>query len=208
MKDLLILGTCVHALEMAEIVERINRAEPTWNLVGYITNDEKQLGQKLNGVPVVGVPSDLLNYPGASLVPAYSEWKKMGGLPMERIISLIDPSAWVSRTAELGRGCVLYPGCFVGVNAKIGDFVFCLSGAVINHDNTIERAVTMASKATMAGYVKVEADCYMGQSCTVRQALTIGRNSLVGMGAVVVKNVEPGSVMAGNPARKIKAGNG
>ncbi len=205
MKALLILGTGVHALEMAEIVVRVNRAEPTWNLVGYITNDENQIGQTLNGVPVVGTPANLPNYPDVSLVSAFSEWKKMGDLPMERMTSLIDPSAFVSRTAVIGRGCVLYPNCFVGLNAKIGDFVFCLSGAAINHDAVVERAVTMASGATLAGYVKVETDCYLGQACAVRQNLTIGRNSLIGMGTVVVKNVEPDSVMAGNPARKIKA---
>jgi hypothetical protein len=33
-RDLLILGADVHALEMAEIVERINAAAPAWNLLG------------------------------------------------------------------------------------------------------------------------------------------------------------------------------
>ena len=39
MRDLLILGTGVHALEMVEIVERVNRAAATWNLIGLITAD-------------------------------------------------------------------------------------------------------------------------------------------------------------------------
>ena len=73
MKDLLILGTGVHALEMAEIVERVNRAKPTWNLVGYITNNAKQVGQTLNDVPVAGTPVNLPDYPDVSLVPAFSE---------------------------------------------------------------------------------------------------------------------------------------
>jgi acetyltransferase-like isoleucine patch superfamily enzyme len=38
----------------------------------------------------------------------------------------------------------------------------------------------------------------------VRQNLRIGRDSLVGMGSVVIKDVPPSSVMAGNPARKLR----
>ncbi len=204
MKDLLILGTGVHALEMVEIVERVNRVTPTWKLIGYITTDEKQVGLSLNSTPVVGTPADLLRHPAANLAPTFNEWRCMGDLPMERMASLIDPSAFVSRTAIIGRGCVLYPHCYVGLSARIEDFVFCLSGSVINHDDVIKRGSTLSSGVQLAGCVKIEPDCYLGQACTIRQSLTIGRHSLIGMGAVVVKDVPPDSVMAGNPARKIK----
>ena len=86
----------------------------------------------------------------------------------------------------------------------MGDFVFCLSGSVINHDNVIEDRVVFASGVALAGHVHVENGCYLGQSSTVRQFLTIGRGSMLGMGAVVVKDVPPNSVMAGNPARKLR----
>lgn len=205
MRDLLILDTGVHTQEMVEIVGRINEVKPTWNLLGYITRDEKLVRQSLNGVPVVGTAADLPRYPDAALVPGNEgDWKQGKDLPRHQLVSLIDPSVFVSRTARIGVGCVFYPGCYIGLNAKIGDFVFCLSGSTINHDDVIEDRVVMASGVTLAGVVHVEPDCYLGQSCTIRQYLKIGRHSLIGMGAVVVKNVPPNSVMAGNPARKIK----
>ncbi len=46
--------------------------------------------------------------------------------------------------------------------------------------------------------------CYLGQACTVRQNLSIGRGTLVGMGSVVVGDVPAGVVVAGNPARKLR----
>jgi len=119
-------------------------------------------------------------------------------------VSLIHPSAVVSRTAHIGVGCVIYPHCYVGLNARINDFVFCLSGCIINHDDVIEERVIFASGVTLAGVVHVESDCYLGQGCQVRQHLRIGRNSLIGMGAVVVTDVPPNSVMVGNPARKLR----
>ena len=74
---------------------------------------------------------------------------------------------------------------------------------MINHNNMLEDRVTVTSNVALAGGVKVGADTYLGQSCTVREGLKIGPNCRIGMGAVVVKDVEPNSVMAGNPARKL-----
>ena len=204
MRDLLILGTGVHALEMVEIVERVNRAAATWNLIGLITADENQIGQSFNQTLVVGTPGDLTRYPKAVLVPSWADLPRMGDLPLDRVVSLIDPTSFVSRTAIIGRGCVIYPHCFVGLNARLDDFIFCMTGSIINHDDIIGCHTAIASGVQLAGSVTVESECYLGQACTIRQCLTIGRHSIIGMGAVVIKDVEPDSIMAGNPARKLK----
>ena len=204
MKDLLILGTGVHALEMIEIVERINRVSPIWDLVGLITADETQVGQELNGARVVGQPDDLHHYPNAGLVPSLVELKSMGDLPLDHFVSIVDPSTFISRTARIGRGCVFYPHCFVGLNAVVDDLVFCMTSSVINHDNVIGSWNVLTTGVQLAGNVTIEPECYLGQSSTIRQYLKIGRHSLIGMGAVVLKDVAPDSVMAGNPARWIR----
>jgi acetyltransferase-like isoleucine patch superfamily enzyme len=65
--------------------------------------------------------------------------------------------------------------------------------------------VTLTSGVTIAGDVHIEADCYLGQSCTVREMRRIGRGSLIGMGSVVLRDVAPNSIMVGNPARRLRA---
>ena len=204
MRELIICSVGCHAMEMAEIVERINRAAPTWTLLGFFSEKkrhEKHRGMTLYGLPVLGTIEDLGRHPGAALAIG-NEFRDP--LPIERAATLVDPSAFVSRSARLGRGCVIYPGCFIGHNARLGDRVFSLAGSVINHDDVLEDNVCLCSHVTLAGSVHVEAWAYLGQACAVRQNLRIGRGSLIGMGAVVVKDVPPGVVMAGNPARKLK----
>jgi carbonic anhydrase/acetyltransferase-like protein (isoleucine patch superfamily) len=199
LRDLILLGGGVHGSEMVEIVERINRAAPTWNLLGMISPHVAPAGQMRNGCPVLGLPDTLDRYPDALFVPD-NEWP-LELPPDERLASIVDPSAWVSRTARIGPGCVLYPNCFVGLNATVGRRVFCLSGCVINHDCIVEERTVMACGVTLAGSVTVESGCYLGQSCTVRQRLRIGRGSLIGMGAVVVNDIPANSVVVGNPGR-------
>jgi len=203
MKDLIILGTGVHGAEMVEIVERVNADKKTWNLIGFLSYDKTQKGQAFNQTPVLGSFDEISQYPNSCFVPN-NKWNRSTWLPMDRVISLIDPTTFVSRTAHVGKGVVLYPNCYVGLQAKIGDFVFSLSNSVMNHDVVLESGVIVTSGVMLAGSVHVEEDCYLGQACTVREKLRIGKRSLIGMGAVVTKNVEPNSVMTGSPARKLK----
>jgi sugar O-acyltransferase (sialic acid O-acetyltransferase NeuD family) len=204
LRSLLILGTGPHSLEMAEIVERANQVEPTWELLGFVSASRGGTTERRIGYPVIGGPEVWDEHAEASLLPEFG-WPREAEPPRDRLVSLVDPSAVVSRTAQVGVGCVIYPNCFVGADARLGDFVFCLSGSVINHDDVIEERVTLASGALLAGEVRVEAECYLGQGCMVRQKLRIGRGSTIGMGAVVVADVEPGSIMVGNPARPLRA---
>jgi sugar O-acyltransferase (sialic acid O-acetyltransferase NeuD family) len=202
MEDLIIIGAGVHAGEMAFMVERINRISPTWNFLGHISKGEPS-ADSFAGSPVLGGFADLEQYPDARLVCDNSVSKEIE-LPEERLVSLVDPSCFVHPTAQMGPGCVLYPNCFVGLNAVLGKRVFALSGAIINHDDHIEDNVILCSNVSLAGYVYVEQDVYLGQASTVRQSLRIGKGSLIGMGSVVVKDIPPGTVMVGNPARKLR----
>jgi sugar O-acyltransferase (sialic acid O-acetyltransferase NeuD family) len=202
-RNLIILGAGVHSLEMMDIVERVNRVRKTWNLLGFISAEAKDVGKERGGLKIVGCPEDFAKFPDAEFVPD-NEWPRHVPVPRERLTTLIDPTTFVSRAAVIGKGCVFYPHCFIGHKARIGDYVFSLAGSVVNHDDVIEDRVVIASAVTLAGHVHVEADCYLGQSATIRQYLKVGRGTMIGMGAVVVKDVEANSVMAGNPARKLR----
>src|SRR5581483_9622000 len=62
----------------------------------------------------------------------------------------------------------------------------------------------VAPGACVGGYCKIGQSCSIGPRAAVKQFLTLGDGALVGMGATVVKSVEPGAVVVGNPARPIQ----
>lgn len=54
------------------------------------------------------------------------------------------------------------------------------------------------------GKITILEDCWIGGNVTVLQGVTIGPGSVVGAGSVVTKDVPPGVVAVGNPARVLK----
>ncbi len=47
-------------------------------------------------------------------------------------------------------------------------------------------------------------DVWIGQNCLIKQGVTIGNGSVIGMGSIVTKDVEPYTIVAGNPAKLIR----
>ncbi len=52
--------------------------------------------------------------------------------------------------------------------------------------------------------VRIEYGCFIGGDTIILKGVTIGEKSVIGAGSVVTKNVPPGEVWCGNPARFVK----
>ena len=65
--------------------------------------------------------------------------------------------------------------------------------AIIEHDEGVQ--------ASIVGSVKIGRQCWIGPNASIRDGITIGDNSLVGVGAVVTKSVLANHTVAGNPAK-------
>lgn len=108
----------------------------------------------------------------------------------------------------IGPGAILCPFVVLGSNIKIGKFFHANLFSYVEHDCIIGDYVTFAPGVKCNGNVHIEDDVYVGSGAIIKQGnlnepLHIGRGSVIGMGAVVTKNVPAGSVVVGNPAKQI-----
>ncbi|MCL2772830.1 MAG: hypothetical protein FWD71_05715 [Oscillospiraceae bacterium] len=199
--DIMLLSSGIHGREMVEIIRRTG----SYRLLGIIRREETQEQTSPDGVPILGGPSALPRFPDTALIHD-NEWTYNSDVLdiSKRLITLIDPTSFVHPSSVISRGCVIYPNCFIGAEAALGESCFLLSGAVVNHNCVVGKRVVMATGAHLAGSVRVDDNAYIGQDATVRQNLSIGGGALIGMGAVVIKSVPGNAVMGGNPAKLIR----
>jgi UDP-3-O-[3-hydroxymyristoyl] glucosamine N-acyltransferase len=81
---------------------------------------------------------------------------------------------------------------------KIDDHVF------IAHNVLIGARSILVAGCEVSGSVQIGEDCWIGPLSTIRDGVIVGRKSIVGMGAVVTKNVGDNKTVAGNPARQFQ----
>lgn len=117
------------------------------------------------------------------------------------LVTIVHPSAVVSPHALLGAGTVVLANAVVNAFASISDGGIINTGAVIEHDCVIDDFVHVSPNAVLAGEVKIGQQVWVGACASIKQLTTVKSSSVVGMGAVVIRDVPPNVTVIGNPAK-------
>ena len=180
------------------------------NLVGFVDDRKELTGTTVLGLPVLG-NGEWLGRKAARSRAAVALGvgdNRTRQLLAERclgwgieIITTIHPTASVSRSARLGRGTVVMASAVINPDARIGLGVIVNTCAVVEHDVVIEDYAHISPNATMGGGSCLGAFSHLGLGASVLPCVVIGSSTVVGAGAVVVKNLPDGVVAVGIPAR-------
>lgn len=123
-----------------------------------------------------------------------------------RLVSIIHPAAVVSKYAAVGIGSVVFANSVINACATVGEGCIVNTGSVVEHDCIVRDFAHISPNAVLAGGVKVGSLVWVGGCAAVRQLIEINEGAVVGMGAVVTRDVPPGVTVAGSPARVLKPG--
>jgi sugar O-acyltransferase (sialic acid O-acetyltransferase NeuD family) len=93
----------------------------------------------------------------------------------------------------VGDNCFILEDNTIQPFVKIGNNVTLWSGNHIGHDAVIEDHCFLASHIVVSGYVRIGNNCFIGVNATLRNSITIAPETLIGAGAVIMKDtVEKG----------------
>ena len=211
MKNLAIYGCGSVGRMVEQIVFDINQQALTWNILGFIDDDEQKFGSSVANLPVLGNLAALPIDSNTFIAIGFSS-PRQKKVAVERIKSvgsfclttLIHPRAWISRRVQIGEGSIIYPGVHIDVDVNIGCAVVLNKLCSVGHDTSIGDYSTAAPGVNLGGNCQFDTGVEFGINSATIQGIEIGAWSLIGGGAIVTKPIPPSSVAVGIPAKVIK----
>ncbi len=201
-KPIVILGAGGHGKVLFDICRETER-----NTHGFL--DTKVAGP-IHGLPVLGGDSMLDD---SAFVAAYdfaigvgerTIHKRLAGLISEKggtLVTLVHPSAILSKSVKLGAGTVVMAGAVINIDARIGQNCIVNTRASIDHDCVIGNGVQICPGATLAGEVRCGEDAFIGSGATILPTIQIGARSFIGAGSTVNKNIPADKTVVGRSFR-------
>ncbi|MER2108654.1 MAG: acetyltransferase [Solibacillus sp.] len=211
MKNIVVYGSGGFAREVVHLIEQINEVQEEWNVVGFLDDNVNNHGLMVNELPVLGGAEWLENKEDIYVALGIGA-PKIKKLIVEKLKqysnviypNLIHPTVKISRFNELGEGNLLCEGSILTTNIKLDNFVIVNLNCTIGHDVHIKDYSTILPNSSISGNVVFEECVDFGTNATIIQGITIGQNTIVGAGAVVVKNLPNDCTAVGAPAKPIK----
>lgn len=212
-RPIVVVGAGGFGRETLDVIEAVNAAapEPPWAVLGVLDDDPAP--RHLDRLTARGV--DHLGSVRAWLDGGHrADYVVAVGDPAARAriaarlaaaglaaATLVHPQAGVGSGVVLGPGTVVCAGAQISTNVRLGAHVHLNPNVTVGHDTVCADHVSVNPAATLSGECGLEAGVLIGAAAVVLQGLVVGAGAVVGAAACVTRDVAPGAVVKGVPAR-------
>ena len=210
MKKLVIFGCGGHGREIADIVDAINSAAPSWEFVGFAddqASDADVARLRRTARRLISSAECTALGPGTEFVVGIGAGTIRRRID-ERLVRLrwtpatvVHPSATIGADVTLGVGAVLFAGVHITTNVKLGRHVHVGRNSTVGHDCEVGDFVTINPLVAVSGGVVLGDEVMMGAHSSILQNLTMGSRSVAGAASCVVRDVSADTIVRGVPAR-------
>ena len=186
----------------------------TYNIIGFIDDNPNIHGQVVNGLPVIGDMSCLLNKISKEInvfIPIGNNKVRSSLLDLVsskgfKTPNYIHPTVNIESSVKISQQAVyILQGTIIMPLVKIDSGVMISSGSIISHHTVIEKGVFISFGVNVGASICLCENAYLGIGSLVMTGVNkVGRNSLIGAGAVIIRDVPDGATVVGNPGRIIK----
>jgi len=207
MRKLLITGAGGHGKVVAEVAQSMG----CWEMIAYLDDRHHELSM-YSSLPIIGSLNDAEKFiseygdlavaigDNSLRLELVNKYQEMGfNLPI-----LIQSGTWVSPTAKIGDGSVIFAQTAINADANIGRGCIINTGATVDHDCIIQDGVHVCPGAHLGGGVKIGHHSFIGIGVNIIQQIEIGENVIIGAGSVVISNIENNKNFVGIPARELQ----
>lgn len=217
---LVIFGSGDIATEIAHLVSLINKHNKfnVFDFKGYVSEKDEDVGTNVFGFPIITSDGKFKDFSkeydllGVAIPHSNSKIKRKIVNKIKSINNLVFPNlihplaGFERECVSLGIGNIITAGVEFTTGITIGNFNLLNLTCTIGHQTVIGDYCTILPLVAISGGVKICDGAFIGTGTKILQYKTIGEYSIIGAGAVVIKDVAPYTTEVGVPAKCIKKG--
>ncbi|MFZ0368386.1 MAG: 2,3,4,5-tetrahydropyridine-2,6-dicarboxylate N-acetyltransferase [Halobacillus sp.] len=133
-------------------------------------------------------------------------------LDLKKVNARIEPGAIIRDQVEIGDGAVIMLGAMINIGSVVGEGTMIDMNVVLGGRATVGKNCHIGAGAVLAGVIEppsaspvvVEDGVVIGANAVILEGVTVGEGAVVAAGSIVTADVEPNTLVAGTPAKKIK----
>lgn len=180
--------------------------------VAVLDDDPRLPGTRFGGVTVTGPIETAVEYGNARFVVCAGSGVGRRGIVqrMDRLgfgpdsyATVIHPTVSVGANCAIGSGSVLLANTTLTVDVTLGRHVVVMPNAVVTHDCQLADFATVCAGVALGGRVRVDSAAYLGMNAAIRQNVTVGAESVLGMGSILLEDLPPHQRWVGVPAARM-----
>ena len=120
-----------------------------------------------------------------------------------RFATYVSTRAFVWRNAQIGENSFIFENNVIQPFVRIGNNCVLWSGNHVGHRTVVQDNVFVASHAVISGYCDIGDSSFIGVNTTFNDHIKIANDNVIGAGALVTRDTEPGRVYVGSPAHAV-----
>lgn len=208
-----IIGGKGSAIVVAEQIYDAQQKSNEVEFIGFAFDDENY-GKEINGFPILCKTYDankkfaeykdvkfIYQLYRPDLMKERIELLKSYQIPLEKFYTFIHPSSFVARSAKIGYGSFVLANAVLNPNSKVGNHCSIHSNSLVGHDTVMGDYNFVAAHVSIGSNNKIGNAIFFGLHSSYNNYITIGDYCFIGMASNVIKSLDSGVKVYGNPAK-------
>ena len=178
-KEILLLGAGGHCHSVIDVIEQEDRF-----LIAGIIDNEKKVGERVLGYPVIGCDDDLKELrkkykyafitvgqikSSAIRIKLFQLLKELDfALPI-----IISPLSYISKYSSVKEGTIIMHFAVINANAKVDENCIVNTKALIEHDTYVEKNCHISTGAIVNGGTIVKANTFVGSNSVTKENIVV-----------------------------------
>jgi len=208
-KKILIFSAGSSGREIFQLISNINKSKNEWDIIGYVDDDPKKTGNKIDDVMVYSnknKPKKKNIFATCGIMDHVNRKRIFENEIIKsgyQITNLIHPTVELPKCLKIGQGNIIFGNIHISFEVNIKNFNFICNFCDLGHNLAVNDFVTILPSVVIGGNCEIGAQTIIGSGAKIHQGIKIGDNCKIGMGSIITGDIKNNTSVIDHPRKVI-----